>query len=533
MIAGMAFFFHLFSAVPLYAEIKPQYDWFWLFYEKDIQPRYNADVYRPFYMAHKDKKGIFDASLMPVIFWRYRNDTKEVWYSLFGFMSASSYTHSSDNSKDFDIGIFPLLFFGNSPDKKDAYLLLWPFGGTLKGKFGVEKISAYVFPGLLLFVFLPPPAIISWQTLVYIVASLIPLYSRYEHKGFIGNAILWPFIYWGEGPARKEFRMLPFYAHLHKDGWYDKYNVLLLFNYQRYYYRNDEHRTFLFFPLFGWKSSRSGDVGAVTVIWPFFSWGYNKRIGDRSFNLPWPFVQVQDCREPKIVKRIFFPFYGYSRQNRSKTIFVTPLYFRLKRVSDSLTSDYFIVSFIFWYFKRDYREADEYYGRKWRYFKMWPLFHAGYNDMNQFSFNFLSLLPFRDPDGYEKMYQPFWTIVEFHRFRTGEKRLGLFFRLYYQAWGDSFIKVQIPFVISIEKRENRLTELHFLLYMFGYKHTKKGRYLNFFWVPIRLGDADPEVFAGLDDVKIDYNRGVPEEHFSCYARNGEYPNLIQISNPMF
>ena len=62
-----------------FAEEKRSYDWFWLFYEKDINQNYEARVYRPFYLIHKTSKNIFDASLMPIIFWRYRTENKETW----------------------------------------------------------------------------------------------------------------------------------------------------------------------------------------------------------------------------------------------------------------------------------------------------------------------------------------------------------------------------------------------------------------------------------------------------------------------
>ena len=369
----------------------------------------------------------------------------------------------------------------------------------------------------------------SFQTLGFVILSLVPAFASYEQKDYKGYSIFWPLIHWGKSPIRKEIRVMPFYSHFSKKGWYDRYSVLLLFNYRRTYFKNDEVRTFFFFPVFGRKWSRSKRVSAYTILWPLFSWGYDKKIGDRNYNLPWPIVQVQDCREPRIVKRIFFPFYGYYRKMSSKTRFVTPLFFWLGRKKNDFKSDYYINLLIFWYFKREYSgKPDDYYGNSWRYFKMWPVFNFEYNDKGDFSFNFLSLLPFRDPDGYEKLYQPFWSIVEYRKFKNGDKRLGLLFRLYYQSWGKDFIKVSIPFFIICEKNENRLTELNFFLYMFGYSHKKKGRYLRFFWIPIKIGES-----AIKEEGDTAYTDEGQPPHLSSFVRNGYWPDKVQFSYQLF
>ncbi|MBN2077968.1 MAG: hypothetical protein JW838_03325 [Spirochaetes bacterium] len=465
-----------------------EFDWFWLFYERERAGSTSTMVLRPFYLKHGTNDSYFQASLMPFLFWRYRTPGYDKWKWLFGLGQVDDVRRG--DTRDFDFGFFPLLFFGfGSAAARENYFFLWPIGGTLKGKFVTDKISAYLFPGVLLFVFFPPATILSYKTLAWGVISLLPAYFSYEAGDFHAWGLFWPVFHYGKGGLREEFRLLPFYSHFVKRGWYDKYSFLFVINYQRYYYAEDLHQTFFLFPLFGRKWSRSRRMSAVTILWPFFSWGYDKRIGDWELNIPWPLVQFKDCENPKIRKRIFFPVYGHYRYVNNETVFITPLYFRLTKKSYRFDSQQHIAFLVFWFYRRDYhRSVDSYYGKRWRYFKLWPIFSIEYNDLGDRAFNLLALLPFRDRQGYERLYQPFWSIIEYERFRSGERRLGLLLRLYRQRWGDTFFHFKVPFLISAARRENRLTELTFFEHMFGYQMKPGGRYMRLFWIPIRIGE---------------------------------------------
>ena len=466
-----------------------EFSWFWLFYERESAGSYKTLTVRPFYLKTGTETSFFQASLMPLLFWRYKKPGYDKWKWLFGFGQVDDTTR--DGKRDFDFGFFPLLFFGFGTDAvKENYFFLWPIGGTLKDKFVTDKLSAYVFPGFLLFIFFPPAGILSWTTLGWGLLSLIPVYLYYEVGEFKAWNVLWPFLYYGRGGLREDFRIFPIFSIFRKRGWYDKYSVMFIINYQRYYYSDDLHHTFFLFPLFGRKWSKSGRKSAVTFLWPFFSWGYDKRIGDWQLNVPWPLVQLEDCDKPKIYKRIFFPFYGIHRYADNETMFITPLYFRLRKKSYRFDSEDHFSMLIFWFYRRSYHTGpDSYFGNEWRYFKMWPIFSVEYNDRGDRAFNMLSLLLFRDREGYERMYQPFWSIVEYVRLRNGEQRLGLFLRLWFQRWDDNSFSCKIPFMISVGRRDNRLTELAFLEYMFGYSVNRKGRFCRIFWIPVRIGDS--------------------------------------------
>jgi hypothetical protein len=303
---------------------------------------------------------------------------------------------------------------------------------------------------------------------------------------------------------------MPFYAHKKKTGFYNRHSFLLLLNYSEEYYSKDTRRMFFFFPLFGKKWSDSGRILSYTVLWPFFSWGRDKKLESYIYNLPWPLVQIEDTQSPKIKKRVFFPFYGTYSYERNETLFVTPFFMRLSKKSKLLDSLYYTHFIIVWWHKRDYHAAgDERHGKSWRYFKIWPLFSVEYDGMNNFAFNMLSLLPFRDAEGYEKLYEPLWSLLEYRRFSFGEKRFGMLMRLYYQRWGDDFFQCAIPFVFSYKRVMDKLMDVSFLFLMFGYEAKPEGGFLRVFWLPLRVSNAGtdaPERVSVIETIEIEEER---------------------------
>lgn len=473
------------------------YNWFWFLYDRESSDAYNGFALRPFYMQFHKKGVTFDASLMPILFWRYSGEGKSHLRALLGLYSKNDYTHGNGVT-DYDRGLFPFIFygFGSSLDENDSYFLLWPFGGTVRGKLGQRKITAAVFPGVSLFFLFPPAGMFrSWILAAYAVLSFLPVYSSWELGDYKARGILWPLIMWGSGGGRNDVRVLPFFARMRKEGWYDNFSFLLLFNYSKQYFASDTRKTFFFFPLFGRKWSDSGRISSWTVLWPFFSWGRDTKTGTRIYNLPWPLVQIWDSDEPKMKRRIFFPFYGRVESDNSETLFVTPLFFRFSKKAETYESAYYTNLLIVWWRKRDYHVAHDTHGGYWRYFKIWPLMSVEYNERGYYSFNMLSLLPFRDEDGYERLYEPFWSLLEYRKFSDGERRLGLLLRTYYQRWGRDFFQSKVPFVYSYKSLSGRTADFSCLLSMFGYSHKADGRYLTILWIPFRIGEPDAEFAA--------------------------------------
>ncbi len=498
-----------------------KYDWQWFFYEKSSGRFGNVVVYRPFFLEAEKDDNLFQASLMPLFFWRYKNERKDVRKGLFGFYESDRYLHEK-NKADNDTGLFPFFYYGSGAEKEDDYLFVYPFGGTINGKFGLDYMSPYIFPGIALFFLYPPASLLSFQTLLWGLIAMVPLYMNYGRGDYNAHAVLWPLIMWGESGTRRDFRIFPFYSRSYKKDWYDNYTYLMLINYRHTYFANDDRYTFFFFPFFGRKWSRSGEASAATVLYPFFSWGVDRKRGSREINMPWPLVQIADSRSPYTKKRIFFPFYGEYKYRNYTSTFITPFYFNITNRTDSVFSSYTYNFILCWYFKRDYTVRHSYYGNSWRYFKIWPLLNIEWSDSGLYSINILSLLPFRDAEGYEKLYSPFWTLFEYRKSPEGMKHLGLLFRTYYQVWDDNYFKFKIPVIISYERKDDNLRELTFLLGAFGYDSDAKGSYLRLLWIPIRVGDGYKD-----DEVKIAEDENV---HDTAEFARLNFSNITEFEN---
>lgn len=483
-----------------YSNTNTYFDWFWCFYDKESDERLSSTVIRPFYLKNIYKDKIFRASAMPLIFWSYETDTKYEWKSLFGIAGALDYRHEN-GVRDYDFGIFPFLLYGESVEEKDKYLHIWPFGGVIRGKLGQDRITTYGFPGLLLFLLYPPSYPLSWTAIGICIVSIFPAYVDYESRDYKAHGVFWPLVQWGKSSSRDDLRILPFYAHNRKENTYDNYSILTIFNYSRIFMSEDEERTIFAFPFYGRRWNISNMRSSSTLLWPFFSWGYDIKRGSSELNFPWPLVQIQDSVNPSLRKRIFFPLYGSYEYENNKMRFITPLYFSLKKQAKNFDSEYYINALIIWYFKRDYKkEASPEYGNSWRYFKIWPVFQCEYDDRGNSSINLFSLLPFRDEDGYEKLYQPFWTLIEYKRFESGEKRIGFLFRTLYWRWGDNFMYFKIPLLFSYSRDKDNLKNISVLMSMFCYNNDSDGNYIRIFWIPVKLGDSNAETGAAKKEL---------------------------------
>lgn len=495
------------------------YDWFWFLYEQDQVSYFPSKTVTPFYYHAKiNSHEEYSASLPPLIFWKYTNSNSISRHWFFGFAGDVDYTHPNGVT-DYDLGVIPFILYGNSPEVKDRYFFMWPIGGTIKGKLVTDYISPWVFPGVALFFLYPPQSMLYLP--LYVIASVIPAYVSYGYDDYSAHGIFWPLIQWGSSPGRSDFRILPFYSHNTKKDYYDNRSWLLLVNYDRTLLpRGREIDTFMVTPIFARRWDNMHIAGASTLFWPFFSWGYNKNQGDFELNFPWPFVVYQRSEKPYIRKKVFFPFYGDIVYERDETEFVTPLYFRMKRDNESFSSDYTIAALIIWNFNREYKnEPSDYYGYRWHFLKVWPLFRYESNDKGDVHFNFLSILPFRDPAGYEKIYDPLFSLVEYHRER-GVSRFGLLMRTYFQCWDERVFQSRVPFLFRYASVDGHLTEFTVLFSMFGYEERKEGAYLRLFWIPVRIGEGSPDAICDIGD------EVVPPESIPPYVASASPGNFV-------
>lgn len=487
----------LFSAASAAEAYSRPYEWGWFLYERDRTGAYPSTMVTPFWFTSSEGSVRYSASLPPFLFSKYEsgNSISRSW--LLGLAGDVDFLHAESGQMDYDLGVVPFLLYGKSKEDRDRYLFVWPVGGTFRGKLAMDYVSPWGFPfGIALALLFPPTSLHSALVMLplYAAASVVPVYAHYGRGDYEARAILWPLIQWGKSETRDEFRILPFYSHNSKKGWYDNRTWGLFVSYGRTFLQNGrEEDTFMVFPLFARRWSNDGVSGGASLLWPFFSWGYNKKMGDLEVNFPWPLFVYQRSEKPFIRKTVLFPFYGSIRYEKDYTKFITPLYISISRDNDTFRSDYTIVGLLFWYFTRDYKDSPSpYYGKTWEFVKLWPLFRWESNDRGDVHFTALSLLPFRDPAAYDKIYDPLWSLVEYHRV-DNVRRFGLLMRTYYQCWDGTFFSMKIPLVVSYDSYKGSLVRLTFLAGMFGYEKRADGAYMRVFWYPARIGEGDPSL----------------------------------------
>lgn len=475
------------------------YDWWWFFYENENSYQ-DFTTYRPFFHKSESESLTLKSSLPPFIYWESKTERMRYRHFMFGLINDVDYLHRN-KIKDYDfVWGFPLIMRGKSKDDNDNYLMWWPWGGEIRGKLGLDYIRPHVFPGIFLFYFAPPPVsfAVFWANLptyaAITFASWIPAYTTYGRGDFEGKAVLWPLIQWGKSETRSTLRILPFYARYTKKDYYDNRSYLMLFNFRNTIFKERNDYTFFFFPFVGRKWSTAQYMNVSTLMWPFFTWGYDRRAGYLNINFPWPFFQYGKDESNKMEKLILFPVYGRYDTPYIKTRFITPLYFSIESSSEYYESSYKYYGMIYWRFNRTYNKDNVYYGRNWTFTKLWPLFSYEKNDRGDFSFRTFSILPFRDAEVFERIYSPLWSVFEYSSFNEN-KKLGILMRTYFQYWSEDLFYAKVPLLYKYKSYKGTVSEMSFLLSSFGYRFNEKGKYLKFLWIPVKISDDTNSDYA--------------------------------------
>ena len=114
----------------------------------------------------------------------------------------------------------------------------------------------------------------------------------------------------------------------------------------------------------------------------------------------------------------------------------------------------------------------------------------------------LSIFFFRDPDGYERLYLPVVSLLEYHK-RKDVSSFGLLFRTYYQYRKGNYFQWAVPLIANYSSYNGRTTNFSFLFSSFGYFHDERGQGFKFFWIPIVTDSSDKIVFDNpLESEKI-------------------------------
>jgi len=436
-----------------YGAYPSNYWQFWVFYEKEWRKGQSDVILRPFYSSYKDELSAhkYNTSLYPIYYSEKTNHWSK-WTFLFVFSHDS--TIHDDTGDDSDLVLSPLFQWGKGETDKDRYLAFFPFYGKMKSKLSWGEINFFLFP----------------------------LYVDWRHKEFKARSLLYPLILWGSSDVRNEYRFLPFYSRKAHIAKFEHSSLLWPFiQWGKDSLDKKEPTSYsFFFPFYNLKSSHYGNMKSQAYLWfpilgSVFGYGYDKRTSEVNYNFLFFLFQYGYSNSKDYRKHIFFPFYGYSRFASKEFTFISPFFVHMRSDTYGVKSNsYYLIPF-FYYMEKNFVKEE----RVDTYYKFWPIVKWHKDSEGNIFWNMFSIFPIRSTT-IERVWDPFFSIIEYKKFINGEKRVSFFMRAYTQHWAEDEFHAYVPFLLDLSIEEKR-TAWKFLYGFLGYERVEEKRNLQLLW----------------------------------------------------
>jgi hypothetical protein len=240
--------------------------------------------FRPIYLwGEADAGPVRTAAVLYPIY--HQKETAEVRsWTVFNLINRSGPGWAPASSREpeaFDV--WPFYFSRDTGSPETSYQGLFPVAGTVKRRFGYDRLDWTVFP----------------------------FYWRSEKAGVVTTSTPWPLLKRSAGNGHHGFALWPLFGHGEKPGAYrNRYFLWPLI------YRNESRLSepqpsvqHAFLPFY--TREQSAEVVSGNYLWPFF--GYTDRTAPKRYHEVryfWPFL-VQGRGEERHVNR-WGPFYTHS-----------------------------------------------------------------------------------------------------------------------------------------------------------------------------------------------------------------------------
>ena len=374
--------------------------------------------FHPFYGQYTNYEKAYDYHyfLYPIFqlhgtnYWR-----RWTWFNLF---SGDDFYHK-DTGRDSDLLIAPLISVGKGDEGEEDYFGVFPIYGKIKDLFGYDEISYFLFP----------------------------IYSGWSYKDYKAHSLLWPLTVYGKSKTRTKHRILPLYSYNKKENKYKRASFLWpLFQWGSEGLDKKEPRHyFLSFPLFGYKWSDQDNLLAWTFLWlpilgGFASYGRDNVKKEVDYSFLYVLFRHHRSENPGIRRTLIFPFYSYYRYGQldseyepyyKEDISIALLFANSRTYSSIVDTDYHYFMPFYWNMKRYYHKERE----EESYLKIWPFFQYIENSEGRTEFRSLVLWPWRS-DQFEKVWGPYYSLVEYKHHENDDRYFSLLLRLYSQYWNE-------------------------------------------------------------------------------------------------
>lgn len=251
-----------------------------LLFQKNRADGAKVKGFRPFYLETIEGTRETRALFYPFFTWQKEND-----YRYFTFFELVNFRRQTDSdgqtSRNFDI--WPFYFSRQTGDPLLDYRALFPLGGTIKSRFGKDRINFVLFP----------------------------LYSDVEKSGSRTVHAPWPFLRFIHGADDHGFEFWPLFGHRGRAGDYDSRFYLWPLIYKSAKNLAEPQPTVKLGVLPFYSRDTSPGYINENFLWPFF--GYTHRTEPAKYDelrYFWP-LQVQGRGDVSYVNR-WAPFYTHS-----------------------------------------------------------------------------------------------------------------------------------------------------------------------------------------------------------------------------
>jgi hypothetical protein len=382
----------------------------WPLFQKYESPTVTQFAFRPLMSIHTEETGndlrgnMFEVqALWPIGLYRRTEGPTRLRIRSLPFFSHVEHQHPN-GPLDVDTAFYPLIMTGRTTGE-GRYFAFFPFGGTLRGFFGRDRIRFALFP-------------------LYADTKLG------EHRSW---HVLWPIFRYSKGGGRTSFRFFPLFGWKKKDNWYKKLFVLWPFfaRVQTWLGTDRPCDSWFFLPFYGKQQTPFGKIHYF--LYPFFSYQRNDRPGNRfqEWNMPWPLVSM--TRGDQEWRTAFWPFWGKRRRPKSLKVFTLYPVYRYFMYGDPewLMQRRYVLP-LYWSWKVT-ENGSFLQGRR----KGWPFFD--YTMQGQATKQFRTLSPlwfWRPKGGFERNYSDFWKLYQYRRWADGMKEHKILWYPWYSGIPD-------------------------------------------------------------------------------------------------
>ena len=374
-------------------------------YASRLTPEGSQHVLRPLWLKTSGKDRTTTHFLYPFFTWqRNATGTSFTFFQLINLHRDAA--PSGGSTEGFDV--WPFYFSRDTGDPATSYHALFPIAGSIKNRFGKDRLSWIFFP----------------------------LYFNTDKEGKQITSAPWPLIRVIKGAGHHGFEFWPLFGSREHPGDYHSQFYLWPFIYKQERNLSDPEPDVRLGVLPFYARETGAGYRSESYAWPFF--GYTHRTAPEKYDETryfWPFL-VQGRGDQRYVSR-FAPFYTHSIiKGYDKTWLLWPLYRRARWSENGVAQEKNTVLFFLYSSleQRSLTNPDAPHAYKRHFLPLLSVWDNGAGQRQAQLFSPLEpILPHSEP--VRRLYSPLFAIYRFDQRSPGDTRHSILWSLI--TWRNS------------------------------------------------------------------------------------------------